>query len=201
MPQYIASSALLGLGGLLALINAWILIRQLLGKPSPSVAPVLGGALLFTGALLLPGGHLRPWAVIGLFLDYGCMPYLLLASISTVRETRRHAAKNRILSLQYDAEKCAGEIHLYPESECAYTWAAKDGLSQGSILMKVDAYDPGMSLSLSIQDTRVSLTMRDDRWQLESEHGWHDPVLSLADATIAETPVRDQDARIELAPD
>lgn len=184
--DYIASIVLLGLGGLLAFINAWVLVRQLTSKPSPSAAPLLGGAFLFAGALILPSGFLRPWPVMGLFLDYGCMPYLTLFTISIIRETRRYAEKNRILSLRYEAERCSGEIHLYPASECIYKWAAKDGLSHGSILMKVDSYVPNAALRLAIQDAGIFLGMHGNTWQLDSEHGWHNPMHSLANSTITE---------------
>ena len=182
--QYIASIALLGLGGLVAGINAWVLVRQLLGKPSPSVAPLLGGVFLFVGALLLPGGFLRPWAVIGLLVDYGCMPYLALSTVSMIRETRQYAEKNRILSLQYEAEQCTGKIHIYPGNEGVYQWAARDGLSHGSILMKIDSYVPSKILKLSTQDVRISLSFHNDSWQLDSEHGWKNPVNSLVNSTI-----------------
>ena len=75
---YIASITLLSLGGLIAFASAWVLLRQLRGKASPSAVPFLGGIFLFAGAFLFPGEAVRPWAVVGLFLDYGCLPYFIL---------------------------------------------------------------------------------------------------------------------------
>jgi hypothetical protein len=182
--QYIASIALLGLGGLLASFNGWVLFRQLRGKPSPSAAPLIGGVFLFVGARLFPGGLLRPWAVIGLFLDYGFLPYMILFSISMAQESRRYAEKNRILSLDFEAAACTGAIYVYPDDECIYKWAARDGHSSGSIVMKVDEYTPNETLKLSIQKTAIRLGVHDGSWQLDSEEGWHNSMHSLVDSTI-----------------
>ena len=184
--QYFASIALLGLGGLIALTNGWVLFRQLLGKRAPSVVPLVGGIFLFFGAMLFPNDLLRPLAVIGLFLDYGCLPYLILLSLSMVQEMRRYAEKNRILTLEFETATCTGAIYIYPEDACIYKWVAKDGLSSGSIIMNVDEYTPNEMLKLSIQDTGILLSVQDGSWRLDSEQGSHNPITSLVNSKITQ---------------
>jgi hypothetical protein len=184
--MYIVSIIFLSIGGLLAIINGWILFQQLQGQPLPSAVPILGGVFLFIGTLIFPCGALRAWAVLGLFVDYGCMPYLIYGSIYMVQETRRYAEKNRILSLEYEANECTGKIYIYPRNEGIYKWAARDGQSHGSIIMKVDEYVPGQTLKLSIQDTAIWLGVHDGTWQLDSEKGWHNTMYSLVNSTITE---------------
>lgn len=186
--QYLASIALLGLGGVIALANVRVLIMQLLGKASPSVAPLLGGIFLFAGALLFPGGALRSWAVLGLFIDYGCVPYLILLAVSMRKETRRFAAEKRILGIRFESDGYTGEISVYPGDDCIYKWAARDGHSSGSTILKVDAYLPDESLRLSIQDTVISLRLHEGRWQLDAE-GCHNLRHSLEDATFTDSAV------------
>jgi len=139
--QYIISIGFIGLGSLLAVINGWILIKQIRGQDCPSATPILGGLFLFIGGLLLPGGVLKIWAWLGLFLDYGCIPYLITALVSMLQEKRRYAAKNQILALEYDAGGCSGTISIYPKNECIHKWKAKDGNSSGSMVMQVNDID------------------------------------------------------------
>ncbi len=184
--QHIVSIALLGIGALVALVNVGVLARQVRGRRSPSVTPFIGGIFLFVGALLFPGGALRPWAAIGLFVDYGCMPYLIGASVCMACETRRYSAKNRILSLAYDAKECSGEFHLFPQHECIHEWRAKDGMSRGSMIMRLETFVPDARLELSLEEIRITMASEDGDWVLCSESGWHDQVHSLEGSVIAE---------------
>jgi hypothetical protein len=172
--QYIASAILLVFGGLVAAVNARILVCQLRGKYSPSATPILGGLFLFIGCLLFPNGVLWPWAVFGLFLDYGCMPYLIFAFIYLIREKLRHAHKNEILTLHYQAPGASGVFKLYRNDECIHKWSAADGLSSGSMIMKIDEYIPDLLIRLSQQAIRLSFEKSGQHWNLVHEEGWRD---------------------------
>lgn len=184
--QYLASITLLVLGGLIATLNAWILISQIRGKHSPSAAPFIGGIFLLVGGLLYPNGSLRPWAVIGLFIDYGCMPYLIFATIYLIQEKLRYRDKNRILTLKYASDLIAGEIAIYPKNECIYKWKQRNGQSYGSMVIKVVGFEPDRSISLALDQLSLQLTKNSGKWSLEHEEGWHDPMYSLQGADISE---------------
>jgi hypothetical protein len=184
--QYIASIGLLGLGGIITVFNGCVFIRQFLEKPSPSVVPIVGGVILFVGALIYPNGLFRAWAVIGLFIDYGCLPYLIFSLISLIHENRKFAEKNRLFSLQYTSSQCDGQFHLYPNNECIHHWKAKDGKSYGSMVMKIINHEAGKLVSIALQNIRVSMIKKSDQWELDHEEGWGDQVYSLADSTITE---------------
>jgi hypothetical protein len=186
MAQYIASVILLMFGGLLAAVNARILVCQLRGKHSPSATPILGGLFLFIGCLLFPNGALWPWAVFGPFLDYGCMPYLIFASVYLICEKLRHAHKNEILALRYHAPRASGVFTLYPNDECIRKWSAADGLSSGSMIMKIDEYIPDRLIRLSLQAIRLSFEKSGQHWNLVHEEGWDDSMHSLELSTISE---------------
>jgi len=187
--QYTFSIALLSLGGLLAIVNARVLVKQLQGKHGSSAAPFIGGIFLFIGGLSYPDGLLRSWAWIGLFADYGCIPYITMASISIWMDDIRYSERRRILWLSYEAERCSGSIAIYPNDECIYEWRAKDGQSYGSMIMKVDEYKPDTQMCLSLQDIRVALVKDRGEWKIDSETGWHDQMLSLRNSTITEKPL------------
>jgi hypothetical protein len=147
---------------------------------------VFGGLFLSIGCLLFPNGVLWPWAVFGLFLDYGCMPYLIFASIYLIRGKLRHADKNEILTLRYHAPRASGVFMLYPNDECIHKWSAADGLSSGSMIMKIDEYIPGRLIRLSLQAIRLSFEKSGQHLNLVHEEGWHDSMHSLELSTISE---------------
>ena len=91
LPMTILAYSLMLLGGYIAFLNAWLLWRQLRGEHGPSIVPFVGGILLFVGGLLEPSGTLRPWAVLGLVVDYGCVPYTVCVSWYLLREKRMGA--------------------------------------------------------------------------------------------------------------
>lgn len=169
--QYIFSIALLTLGGLLAIVNARVVVNQMRGKITPSVAPFVGGIFLFVGGFLYPDGLLRSWAWVGLFLDYGCIPYITSASISICMDNIRYSERRQMLRLNYEAEGCSGSITIYPDKECIYKWRAKVGQSYGSMIMKVDEYKPDTQLCLSLEDIRVNLVKERGNWKIDSETG------------------------------
>ncbi|MHC4404098.1 MAG: hypothetical protein ACYTG0_30960 [Planctomycetota bacterium] len=187
--QYTASIAFLVLGGLVAVINAWIFIGQVRGKQVPSVLPLIGGTILFLGALQFPGGTMRPWAWIGMFIDYGCLPYVVMALISVWLETLRYSAKKRILCLEYETDYVEGSIDLFPKSECIYKWSMKDKGSYGSMIMRVQEYVVNARIVLSLENICLALQNAGDGWFLERESGWQEPRLSLANARIEERPL------------
>lgn len=90
----ILAYSLILLGTYIAALNNWLLWRQLRGKYGPSIVPFVGGILLFVGGLLEPSGTLRPWAVLGLWVDYGCLPYTISVSWYLLREKRMGAESN-----------------------------------------------------------------------------------------------------------
>jgi hypothetical protein len=184
--QYVASIALFFLGILIAFTNAWILICQLRGRRSPSVVPIIGGIFLCTGGIIFPGGLLRTWAVLGLFLDYGCMPYLIFVSIYLIREEIRYAARNRLLTLEYVTSMIKGEFAVYPRNECIHKWNAKDGMSSGSMVMKVDEYIIDSLLRISLQDINIEIHKTNGEWSVAKENGWHDSMHSIENSQISE---------------
>ena len=138
------------------------------------------------GGLLFPNGSLRPWAVIGLFIDYGCMPYLIFASIYLIQEKLRYRDKNRILTPKYASDLIAGEIAIYPKNECIYKWKQRNGQSYGSMAMKVVGFEPDRSISLALDQLSIQLAKNSGKWDLEHEEGWHDSMYSLRGANISE---------------
>ena len=184
--QYIVSIALVFLGILLTLNNAWILICQLRGRHSPSVTPIIGGIFLCIGGLIFPGGLLRPWAVLGLFIDYGCMPYLIFSLVYLIREKIRYAAKNRLLTLEYVSPMIKGEFAVYPRHECIHKWNDKDGKSSGSTVMKVDEYIIDSLLRISLQDINIEINKINGEWSVTKESGWHDSMHSIENSRITE---------------
>jgi len=172
------SISLLSLGGLIAASNVVLLLI----KSSTSITPFVGGILLLFGAILSPNEILQNWAALGLFVDIGCLPYLIACSIYLVSEKRRYSNKNKILSLHFEADKCTGDIHLFPNNECIYEYRARDGQSLGSIPMSIDKYLEGKELKISIQQTQVHLVNREENWFLKNEEGWDDSMHSLQDA-------------------
>jgi hypothetical protein len=183
---YVVSIAFLVLGALVSAINAWICFRQLLGKHSPSIVPLIGGVSLLVGALIFPNGSLIPWAFIGILVDYGCLPYVVMLSISMALEFRRYSSKNIVFGLDYDAQECDGQILLFKRNECIFKYRYKNGKAYGSMIMKIDEYYPGWKISLSIQNISIVIGYIDGAWSLISESGWHDKKLSLQGSTITE---------------
>lgn len=184
--QYIIPIALLTFGGYAAMFNLWICICGWCGKRAPSIAPLIGGVFLYLGAVLFPGGHLRPWAISAFLVDIGSAPYVLGALVYLIVDAKAYGKRERILSLEYETPEFSGEFHVYPNQECIWAWKANDGRSRGSRLMTVNRYIPGERLELSQQDTSVALRKTDGRWMLQSGGIWSDPNESLVDATITE---------------
>lgn len=129
---------------------------------------------------------MRQWAVLGLFLDYGCIPYLILGFFFVVRELVRHRERNRLLTLKYLTENVTGEIALYPGNECIYTWRKRNGQSSGSMMMKVEEYLPDHWIVLSIEKIRIELTKSGSQWKLAREEGWDNSLYLLKNANIIE---------------
>ena len=72
-------TAILGAASLwLSLLNWYTLIRQTIGKPSPSWIPLLGGVLGVLALWSAPGNELSRFFWLPLVVDGGCAPALLL---------------------------------------------------------------------------------------------------------------------------
>ena len=177
------------IGGLIALLNAWLLGNQLIGRRVSSVAPFLGGLLLFSGALIYPDPVVRKWAWLGLVVDYGCAPYLLLGFISIWAEERRYSAKNKLLDLAIETPHLTGAIVVFQNNEAFLEYAWKEGARRGSIMMKA-RHDAAMQeIELTIEDVVIRLTRADGGWRIQEERGWKEDKMSLANATIQEQPL------------
>jgi len=159
---------------------------QLRNRDCPSVIPLIGGLFLYAACRMYPDGLLRPWAGIGLFIDYGCMPYLISASIYIIREEIRFAKKNRLLSLEYDAPAISGEIAVYPANECIHKWRHKDGMSSGSMIMKVDNYLMDRALSISVENLTIEFRKDNGQWSVHTAKGLGDHLDSLKYARVSE---------------
>lgn len=182
----IASIGLVILGGSIALFNGWVLIKQLRGRHAPSVAPVVGGLMLFGGALLYPDSNIREMALLGLIVDYGCLPYVVFASISVYRENRRYAAKNRLLELAIETPNLLGSLLMYPGDEAILEFAMKDGMQSGSIIMK-SKLDAGMrEMEIANNDVSIRFARLEGGWAVQEERGWKNSKMTLINATVQE---------------
>jgi hypothetical protein len=128
------------------------------------------------------------------------MPYLIGASFSWAYEARRYSTTNRMLSLAYDAKGCSGELHLFPQHECVHEWRAKDGMSQGSMIMRLETFVPDAHLELSLEETRVTIASEDGSWVLRRESGWQDQSHSLEGSVIVEVAANKSLQRSALRP-
>ena len=112
----IISAILSTLGGLIAIFNNWILIQQLRGKHSPSVAPFLGGILLMIGLFLFPYYDFSYWALLALVVDYGCVPYTLGCICYLSIEAYRTSDFNLMHQLTYEEKEKNVGIKLFRKS-------------------------------------------------------------------------------------
>jgi hypothetical protein len=192
LARQIASIGLAIPGALIALFNTWVIVNQLRGRHSPSVFPFVGGLMLFSAGLLYPDSNNWKFALLGLVVDYGCLPYTLLVSISVYRESRRYAAKNRLLTLDIDAPNLTGCILLYPGGDAILEYAMKNGMQSGSIVMK-SRHDAGLQeLEIANNDVLVRLARLEGGWAVQEERGWKDGRMTLLNASVQERPLQRQ---------
>lgn len=185
----IAGIGLILVGGLIALFNAWLFVNQLTGRRVSSIAPFLGGLLLFSGALIYPDPVVRKWAWLGLIVDYGCAPYLLLVLFSLWAESKRFSAEKRLLDLAIETPHLVGAILVYQNNDAILEYAWKDGIRHGSMIMKA-RHDSGMrEIELTLQDISIRISRRDGGWRIQEERGWKEDKMSLANASIQERPL------------
>lgn len=185
----IVGIGLILVGGLIALLNGWLFVNQLIGRRGSSVAPVVGGVLLLCGGLIYPDPAVRKWAWLGLFIDYGCIPYILLASYSMWSESRKYSAEKRLLDLAIETPHLIGAILVYPDNDAILEYAWKDGMRQGSITMKA-SHDAAMEeVELANRDLCIRLARLDGGWRIQEERGWKEDKMSLANASIQERPL------------
>ena len=176
-------------GGLIALFNGWLFVNQLIGRRVSSIAPFLGGLLLFSGALTYPDPVVRKWAWLGLVVDYGCAPYLLLGLFSLWAESKRFSAEKRLLDLAIETPHLIGAILVYPNNDAILEYAWKDGVRRGSIIMKA-RHDAAMQeVELTIQNILIRIARADGGWRIQEERGWKEDKMSLANASIQERPL------------
>lgn len=182
----IASLGLLALGGLIALFNGWVLINQLSGRKVPSIFPFVGGFMLLGGGLLYPDSSIRKLALLGLVVDYGCLPYIVFASISVYRESRTYAAKNILLELAIETPNLVGAVLLYPEGRAILEYSLRDGTRSGSMTMK-SRHDAGMQeVEIANNDVSIRFARLEGGWKVQEERGWKDQKMSLCDASVQE---------------
>jgi hypothetical protein len=185
----IAAIGLILVGGSIALFNGWLFVNQLIGRPVSSIAPFLGGLLLFFGALIYPDPVVRKWAWLGLVVDYGCAPYLLLGLSSLWAESKRFSAKNQLLDLAIETPHLVGAILVYPNNDAILEYAWKDGFRSGSMIMKA-RHDAGLrEIELTLQDISIRISRLDGGWRIQEEKGWKEDKMSLASASIQERPL------------
>lgn len=185
----IAGLGLILVGGLIALFNAWLFFNQLTGRHVSSIAPFLGGLLLFSGALIYPDPVVRKWAWLGLVVDYGCAPYVLLGLFSLWAESKRFSAEKRLLDLAIETPHLVGAILVYPNNDAILEYAWKDGIRRGSMIMKA-RHDAGMrEIELTLQDISIRISRLDGGWRIQEERGWKENKMSLANASIQERPL------------
>ena len=182
----IASIGLVILGGSIALFNGWVLFKQLSGRHAPSVAPIVGGLMLFGGALIYPDANLITLALLGLIVDYGCLPYILTASISVYRYNRRYSVKNRLLDLAIETPNLLGSLLVYPGDEAILEYAMKDGMQSGSIIMKSKLDAGRREMEIANNDVSIRFTRLEGGWAVQEERGWKNSNMTLINATVQE---------------
>jgi hypothetical protein len=106
-PQQWLAAALLGLGGMLALLNWLMLVASLLTGRFHSCIPPLGAMFLALGALLHP--VLRPYFWAAILLDYGTLG-LAIASPWLIRQWWQTSRFN--LLEEYVARRDRTTVHL-----------------------------------------------------------------------------------------
>lgn len=185
----IAGVGLILVGGLIALLNGWLFVNQLIGRRGASVAPVVGGLFLLSGGLLYPDPDVRRWAWLGLFIDYGCVPYILLASYSVWTESRKYSAERRLLDLAIETPHLVGAILVYPDNEAILEYAWKDGMRQGSITMKARNDTAMQEIEVRNQEILIRISRLDGGWKVQEERGWKEGKMSLLNASIQERPL------------
>lgn len=185
----IVGVGLILVGGLIALLNGWLFVNQLIGRRGSSVAPVVGGVLLLCGGLIYPDPAVRKWAWLGLFIDYGCIPYILLASFSVWSESRKYSAEKRLLDLAIETPHLVGAILLYPDNDAILEYAWKDGVRQGSIIMKGRHDAEKKEVELTNKTISIRIGRLDGGWKVLEERGWKEDKMSLANASIQERPL------------
>lgn len=185
----IVGVGLILVGGLIALLNGWLFVNQLIGRRGSSVAPVVGGVLLLCGGLIYPDPAVRKWAWLGLLIDYGCIPYILLASFSVWTQSRKYSAEKRLLELAIETPHLLGTILLYPDNYAILEYAWKDGMRQGSITMKA-RHDAAMqAIEVGNQEILIRISRLEGGWKVQEERGWKEGKMSLANASIQERPL------------
>ena len=176
-------------GGLIALVNGWLVVSQLAGRRSSSIVPFVGGLFLLCGGLIYPDPAVRKWAWLGLFIDYGCVPYSLLASYSVWSESRKYSAEKRLLDLAIETPHLVGAILLYPDNDAILEYAWKDGMRQGSITMK-SRHDAAMQeIEVGNQEILIRIGRLEGGWKVQEERGWKEDRMSLLNASIQERPL------------
>jgi hypothetical protein len=185
----IAGLALVLAGGLIALINGWLFVNQLIGRRGSSVAPVVGGLFLLSGGLLYPDPEVRKWAWVGLLIDYGCVPYILLASYSVWSDSRKYSAERKLLELAVETPQLVGAVVVFPDNVAFLEYTCKDGTRQGSIQLKAMHDSPIGEIELTNLELRIRLARLDGGWKVLEERGWKEDKMSLLNASVQERPL------------
>lgn len=176
-------------GGLIALVNGWLVVSQLVGRRGSSVVPVVGGLFLLGGALIYPDPAVRKWAWLGPFIDYGCVPYIALASYSVWSESRKYSAERRLLDLAIETPHLVGAILVYPDNHAILEYAWKDGMRQGSITMKARHDTAMQEIDVRNQEILIRISRLEGGWKVQEERGWKEDKMSLLNASIQERPL------------
>ncbi|NUM33500.1 MAG: hypothetical protein HUU50_03085 [Candidatus Brocadiae bacterium] len=184
--QYILSVILIFLGGCLAVLNGWSFFREfVLKKRTSSPVPFLGGIFLFWGLWIMPKPEVSSWAWAGLFLDLGCLPYLMFGLSLLALEARRYSLKNCLLCLSYTTQEAKGSIHVYPKKECILKYALKNNMACGSLIMQVLRYEPEKVLEIKAEEKSLLLAMQEKDWVVLEESGWNSPKISFRNAQLS----------------
>jgi len=192
LARQIASIGLAIPGALIALFNAWVIVNQLNGRHSPSVFPFVGGLMLFGAGLMYPDSNSWKLALLGLVVDYGCLPYAVLASISVYLDSRKYSAKNRLLALAIDTPNLTGVVLLFLGNNAILEYAMKDGRQSGSIVM-TSRHDAGMrEIEIANNDVLVRFARLEGGWAVQEERGWKDGRMTLLNASVQERPLQRQ---------
>lgn len=157
-------------GGAIAVFNAVVLVREARGRRAPSVAPILGGLILFVGATLHPNEAVSRWALLAFVVDPGCLIYLSLGISSELADRWRLRKAARILSLRHQSADSTIEFHLYPHGE---TLRVERGPKpEARVRMEVAEHEANQRILLRQGELLASRIVRAaDGWDLEEADG------------------------------
>ena len=176
------SLALIGLGGAVTVLNAWVGLQRLRSKPTRSVVPVVGGVLVAGGLGIWPHASFGVFLGIPLIVDYGCVPYLVRAAVAFVQHARGKSERSRMSSFRYSDSEQTVVLTLFRNGNAVLK--RKRGETEVSLSGVWTEEEKG---AFRVRWGPVEMTFRaiDGQARVVEESGVDDPALSLLDRSFS----------------